>query len=216
MNNLFLVNLITLFSGFAPIMGLLISQVEIKMKRVVLAVEIALLDLAAFLFFGFSWSYPGVANPVLHARMLAFYPLMMAVMLPLFAWRFGISRGLALTLMLGFLLTELQEIVGFVKMWMGLFDNSLAQRMYWNPVYTPMNHAYSVVVGFLALRVSRFKRGWGPQGLVLFSFGVLLEALIYDQLTYTVYDAWDAARRLLWLPIILAIFMLGGSGRGEQ
>lgn len=209
MSSLFLVNLLTFMSGMLPCIGLLISKMEIKRKIWIIPFEAGFLVLAAFLMSGFGWAGAGVINPVFYAVSLGYYPLMMAVLLPLLCWKFGFSRGLALTFMLGFLLTELHEIVGFGKMYLGLWDNMLALKEYWI-WFTPFNHLYSVVVAALALKTANFQRSWAPWGIGLFFVGVLLEILIYSHLSFGAYDFWDVARKLVWLPILLGIFMFGG------
>lgn len=157
----------------------------------------------------YAWAAPGTVNPLMYSFVLGFYPLMMAVMLPVLSLKYEFSRALALTFMLGFLFTELHEIVGFGKLYLGWFDNSLAKFEYW-AWFTPLNHLYSVVVAALALKISRFQRKWIPLGLCAFLLGIVLEIWIYPNLAYGVYDIWDFARRVVWLPIILLIFMKGG------
>ena len=210
-DNLFMMNMLTFMSGMLPCIGLLISRTEIKRKIWILPLEAGLLIMAAFLISGFEWA--GTINPLMYAMSLSYYPLMMAVMLPSLCWRFGFSRGLALTLMLGFLLTELHEIVGFGKMYLGLWDNMLARKEYWSLI-TPLNHLYSVIVSVLALRISKFRRSWILWGALLFIAGVGLEILIYPHLTFGAYDFWDVARKLVWFPIILGIFLIGGKKDG--
>lgn len=209
MISLFIVNLLTFMSGMLPCIGLLISRTEIKRKIWVLPLEAGFLVLAAFLMSGFAWVGNEIGNPVFYAVSLGYYPLMMAVLLPPLCWKFGFSRGLALTFMLGFLLTELHEIVGFGKMYLGLWDNMLAQKEYWIWL-TPLNHFYSIVVSVLALKISKFQRSWISWGALLFIVGIGLEIFIYSQLSFRSYDFWDVARRLVWLPILLGIFMFGG------
>lgn len=140
---------------------------------------------------------------------LAYYPLIMAVMLPLLGYKFGLSKGLALTFMLGFLLTELHEIVGFGKMYLGLWDEVLARKEYWT-WFTPLNHLYSVVVAALALRISNYQRTWIPLGICLFILGVLIEISIYPNLGFEIYDMWNVASRFAFLPILIVIFLKGG------
>lgn len=209
MSSLFLVNMLTFMSGMLPCIGLLISRIEIKRKIWIIPFEAGFLVMAAFLMSGFEWVGAGTINPLLYAFALGYYPLMMAVLLPPLCWKFGFSRGLALTFMLGFLLTELHEIVGFGKMYLGLWDNMLALKEYWSWI-TPFNHFYSVVVAALSLKTVNFQRSWITWGALLFIVGVLLEILIYPQLSFGAYDFWDVARRLVWLPILLWIFMFGG------
>jgi len=208
MSSLFIVNMLTFMSGMLPCIGLLISRTEIKRKIWILPLEAGFLVLAAFLMSGFEWVTTGTINPQMYALSLSYYPLMMAVILPLSCWKFGFSRGLALTFMLGFLLTELHEIVGFGKMYLGLWDGMLAQKEYWSWI-TPFNHLYSVVVAALALKISKFQRSWILWGVLLFVVGVGLELFIHSQLTFGAYDFWDVARKLVWLPILLGIFLIG-------
>ena len=134
--------------------------------------------------------------------------------MPPLCWKFGFSRGLALTFLLGFLLTELHEIVGFGKMYLGFWDEMLARKEYWS-FFTPINHLYSIVVSALALKISNFQRSWITWGALLFIVGIGLELFIYPQLTFGAYDFWDVARKLVWLPILLGIFMFGGK-KGDQ
>ena len=203
MSSFFLMNMLTFMSGMLPVLGVLISRLDVKRKIWIVPVEIALLGLAAFLMSGFSFAAPGVANPVLYSFALSIYPISMAIMLPVLCLKYSFARALALTLMLGFLLTELQEIVGFGRMYLGLWDNVLARRDYW-VWFTPLNHVYSVFVACLALWISGVSRAW----IVLvvfpsFLFGVLCELAIYPQLGYGTYDLWNLARRVVWLPILL-------------
>ena len=207
MSSLFIVNMLTFMSGMLPCIGLLISRTEIKRKIWILPLEAGFLFMAVFLMSGFEWA--GAINPVFYAANLAYYPLMMAVLLPPLCWKFGFSRGLALTFMLGFLLTELHEIVGFGKMYLGFWDDMLARKEYWS-FFTPTNHLYSIVISVLALKISNFQRSWILWGALLFIVGVLLELWIYPQLTFGAYDFWDVARKLVWLPILLGIFIFGG------
>lgn len=209
MSSLFLVNMLTFMSGMLPCIGLLISRTEIKRKIWILPLEAGFLVLAAFLMSGFEWIETGVIDPVFYAFALGYYPLMMAVLLPPLCWKFGFSKGLALTFMLGFLLTELHEIVGFGKMYLGLWDNMLAKKEYWIFI-TPLNHFYSFIVSVLALRISKFQKSRITWGALLFIVGIGLEIFIYPQLTFGAYDFWDVARRLVWLPILLGIFLIGG------
>ena len=208
-DSLFVMNLLTFMSGMLPCIGLLISRMEIKRKIWILPLEAGFLVLAAFLMSGFEWVGTGTINPLMYAISLSYYPLMMAVLLPLLCWKFGFSRGLALTFMLGFLLTELHEIVGFGKMYLGLWDSMLARKEYWSWI-TPFNHLYSVFVAALALKISKFQRSWILWGVLLFVVGIGLELLIYPHLTFGAYDFWDVTRKLVWLPIILGIFLRGG------
>lgn len=218
MNPALFSNFLTFVSGMLPVLGLLIAQIKIKRLRWIILIEISLLSLAGVMMLGgISWEGNArIQNPALYAISLGYYPLMMALLLPPLCLKFGFSRGVALTLMLGFLLTELHEIVGFGKIWLGQFDQVLAVREYWDPVLTPLAHAYVVIVAYLALKVSRFQRNWAAIGGLLFFIGVLFEVMIYPELTYGVYDLWDVARRWIWLPLLLAIFILGGKRLGKD
>lgn len=211
-------NFLTFISGMLPVMGLLIAQCNIKRLRWIMLIEISLLAVAGMMMLGgFRWEGNArIQNPALYTISLGLYPLMMAVMLPFLCLKFGFSRGVALTLLLGYLLTELHEIVGFGKLWLGQFDQILAVREYWDPVFTPLSHAYVVIVAYLAVKVSHYQWGRAEIGVILFIYGVAGEIIIYPHLSYGVYDVWDVARRVIWLPLILAIFILGGKNIGKD
>ncbi len=198
-------NLLTVFSTWIPLFGLLLMFIpEFKSRFWLIASESFLLILTAGLaYVRFSQD----SGPGLFA--VIFYPLSMAIMLPVFSRKYSLNRALALTMCLGFLLTGLHEVWGFIRLDLGLYDEILALKEYavW---FTPLDHLYFVAVGVMALWISRFNKYKVAELLGWFLLGLALEYIIYPHLALNLYGPWDVARRLIWLPILLFIFYRGG------
>lgn len=151
-----------MFSVWAPIFALLIDRLPLRGRRWFIGTEVALAGLAVIVLLG-----PPIVEDV-QGAILCLYPVFVMLFLWVFTDLCGyqrFSRALALSLMLGFLITELHELPGFIKLYLHQFDKVLAQPHYlvW---FTPLNHIYSVIVAFLAARMARLKAGaWGPAAL---------------------------------------------------
>lgn len=200
-------NLLTIFGMWAPLFGILFLCVKMKARIWLPFFEAAFLGLAASLFFIRFSSDPSL----MFSLSLAVYPLCMAVMLPIFSRKYDFNRALALTLCLGFLITGLQEIWGFIRLDLGMYDNILALEKYaaW---YLPLNHLFYVAIGVISLWIARFSRKRVWDLLFWVTLGLLLEWIIYPNIQLGSYGLWDVARRVLWLPLLLLIFYRDGTG----
>ena len=201
-------NILTVFSGWAPIFGIVFLYVPFRSRIWLPLTELLLLAITFMLpFISF-----GIDQNSMFSFSIMIYPLSMVVMLPLFSRKYAFNRALALTLCLGFLLTGLHEFWGFVRLDLGFYDNVLALQKYavW---FTPLDHLYYVAVAAIALKISRFAKERALSLLGWFLLGLALEWIIYPNLSLHVYGPWDVARRLLWLPILTLIFYKGGIGK---
>jgi hypothetical protein len=203
---LILENVLTVFSGWMPLFAILVLYVPLRSKIWLPLTELSLIAVSVSLFF---IRFSNAPDQPLYSLSLVAYPLSMAVMLPLFHRKYDFNRALALTLCLGFLLTGLHEVWGFVRLDLGFYDDVLALKSYaaW---FTPLDHLYYVVVAALALWISRFSRFKALSLFGWFLLGLALEWIIYPNLALDSFGAWDIARRMLWLPILLIIFYKGG------
>lgn len=147
--NHFLVNVLNLFGGFAPVFGLLVYQIPaFNRKYWFIISELALASATIFLMV---WWIPLAAIFNTLPFVLFFYPLYLMGFLAVLSKRFGttqFSKVLALTLMLGFLTTEMHEIPEFSFAYLGLFGH------YLYPLH-PLTHLYSIITFWLAMKIGK-------------------------------------------------------------
>lgn len=201
----FITNCFEIFGGLAPVIGVLVARMPFLNRRCWFwASEIVFVSISLFLFM-----YPnqiGGNIPVI----LALYPLFITVFLFIFDRKYGVekfSKTLALSLMLGWLITELHEVPGFMLMYFGWLDNyaTFQEHFVW---FTPLNHAYSIVVAYLAVKLGKLKVKLPV--LILVGLGIGLCAIMYPLCPHGVYTVWDVLKRIVWLPILTSVFYFWG------
>lgn len=199
-------NFMMIFSGFTPIFGYLLSMMPLKRKPWLYIIEGAAASIFVLALFFPVFQLEVVVNPMLRNLALAEYILGFIIMLPLFSLKYKFPTALGLSLILFYVLTEIHEVYAFGKMYLGMFDNSVALQSYW-VWYSPLNHLYGIVAGYLAVTVAKIKRSsfWFMLSLLL--IGLLIEVLTYPLLIYGVYTFWEFGRRLIWIPILILMFM---------
>lgn len=147
MESFFVSNLFKIFSGLSPIFAVLIAKMPLKGKKWFVVTQSSLLALTILTLF-VAWN-PHFTNPLL----LASYPLFILAFNFIFTQRFGyegFARSLALSLMLGFLLTELHEAPVFFFSVFGMFGHGF-NELWFLPQF------YLLVVGFLAVKTGKLR-----------------------------------------------------------
>jgi len=172
MFNLFLNNLFVLFSVMSPVFCLFIVKLPfLNCLRWFLISELFFIFLCVFILFG----YEGIVSKTVPS-MLIFYPLSIVLFNLFFTFRFGVERFakiLSLSLMLGFILTELHEAPVFFFSIFGLYGHETF--LVW---YLPQ--IYLLVVGYFTVKLGGLKRNWKPIVLFLGCLVSLFIIYIYD------------------------------------
>lgn len=143
-------NLFIIFSGMSPIFAVLIERLTfLNMKKWFITIQSIFVAIIVYMLMAFP-TLKGKTVP----SILVLYPLFLLAFNFLFFYRFGVqhfSKGLSLSLMLTFVLTEMHEIpmfiVSYVKLTFldpGKLANSIA------PIY-------ALVVGYLATKTAELK-----------------------------------------------------------
>lgn len=169
MITLILNNIFVLFCIFSPVFSLFIVKFYFfNCWRWFIVCEAFFLFLGVFILF----FYSGIDAHTLPS-MLMFYPLSIVLFNYVFTVRFGVekfAKVLSLSLMLGFILTELHEFPVFVFSIFGLYGHG------WSFVWF-LPQIYLGIVGYLAAKLGGLKRSWKP--IVFFSFCLVSLFLFY-------------------------------------
>ena len=209
MFNLFLNNLFVLFSVMSPVFCLFIVKLPfLNCLRWFLISELFFIFLCVFILFG----YEGIVSKTVPS-MLIFYPLSVVLFNLFFTFRFGVERFakiLSLSLMLGFILTELHEAPVFFFSIFGLYGHS------WYLVWF-LPQIYLLVVGYLSVKLGGLKRSWKPIALFLGCLTSLFIIYIYDPLidTYAIPPLLSYLKRVLCFVVLSVIFYFWGDFKDE-
>lgn len=140
------------------------------------------------------------------SKAFSLYPPFLGISLLLIRRKHKPGRTLILSLMLVYLITELHEIPAFIRIYLGWYDNVNALKHYYN-WFTPINHLYSIVVGFMFFKIAKVKLN--RLSIAVFSLGLLLSFVLYPVRIYRVMTYWEYVIRIFWLPIMLYLVKLG-------
>ena len=188
---------------FAPIFALLFLFIEDRFKQWhldCLVVASFLMGIYIFVFEPFTYIDYRLS------KAFSLYPPFFGISLLVINRKHNAGRTLILSLMMIFLLTELHEIPAFIRIYLGWYDNVNALEHYYN-WFTPLNHAYSVVVGFMFFRIAKVK--FNRKSVSIFLFGILLSFILYPVREYRVLTLWEYVIRIFWLPILLKLVYMG-------
>ena len=204
MFNIFLNNLFVLFSVLSPLLSFFIVQLPfLNSKRWFIISEVFFILLSAFILF----YYEGIVSKT-RPSMLMFYPLSIVLFNLFFTWRFGVEKFakiLSLSLMLGFILTELHEAPVFFFSIFGLYGHST--YLVW---FLPQ--IYLLVVGYLTVKLGGLKRSWKPIVLFLGCLTSLFIIYIYDPMidAHIIPPLLCYLKRLLCFAVLSFIFYFWG------
>lgn len=188
---------------FAPIFALIFLFIEDSFKNwhiYLLSIISLIMGLYIFIFEPFQYIDYRLS------KAFSLYPPFLAISLLVINRKHEAGRTLILSLMLVYLITELHEIPAFIRIYLGWYDNVNALKHYYN-WFTPLNHLYSIVVGFMFFRVAKVK--FNRLSVSIFCFGLLLSFILYPVRIYRTLTPWEYVIRIFWLPILLYLVNLG-------
>jgi len=202
MNDAFVWNLFTISSGFSPVIALLVERLHIlNQKKFFLVSQICFASLIVYVL-GFLPIIKGETLPTV----LVLYPSFLFMLNQLFYHRFGIknySKGLSLSILLTFVLTEIHEIPAFV-------EGYLSFKFLISPyeIFCALAPIYALVALLLAAKIAKLKLSLS--GAIMLILGVAILFPLYylnPQLDLSMYPSLMAfVKRIFWFFLLSTIF----------
>jgi len=208
MITLFLNNLFVLFCVLSPLFSFFIVQLHfLNDWRWFTFCVVSLLLLSLFILFG----YAGIDAHTLPS-MLMFYPLSVLCFILVLTIRFGImkfAKILSLSLMLGFILTELHELPVFFFSIFGIYGGDT--YLVW---YLPQ--IYLLIVSYLTVKLGGLKWSWKPIVLFIVCLVSLFSFYFFDPKidTYAIPPLLSYLKRVLCFAVLSFIFYFWGDLNG--
>lgn len=188
---------------FAPIIALVFLFIEDRFKKwhIDLVAGISLvMGICIFVFEPFQYIDYRLS------KAFSLYPPIFAISLFVINRKHNPGRSLILSMILVYLITELHEIPAFIRVYIGWYDSVNALKHYYT-WFTPLNHLYSIVVGYMFFRVAKVKFNF--DNLAIFLIGLIISFLLYPVRIYRVLTPWEYVIRLFWLPLLLCLVHKG-------
>lgn len=204
MFNLFLNNVFVLFCVLSPLFSFFLVKLSfLNNWNWFYLCEISLVFLSLFIMYG----YDGLKAHTTPS-MLMIYPLSILVFNLVFTLRFGVERFakvLSLSLMLGFLLTELHEFPVFIFTILGVYGGHT--YLVW---FLPQ--IYLLIVGYLTVKLGGLRLSWKPVLLFLGCLASLFLFYLNDPLidVHKYPTFFSFLKRILVMVVLSTIFYFWG------
>lgn len=210
MINLFLNNLFVLLCVLSPFFSFLLVKLSfLNTWRWFIVCELSFSLLSAFILF----CYDGYAAHTIPS-ILIFYPISVLLFNLVFTMRFGVkkfAKVLSLSLMLGFILTELHEFPVFIFTILGIYGGHT--YLVW---FLPQ--IYLLVVGYLVVKLGGLHLSWKPIALFLSCLALLFLFYFFDPLIDIVHPPSSLAylKRIFCFLIFTGLFTFWGDINEDQ
>lgn len=210
MFNLFLNNLFVLFSVLSPFFSLFLVKLSfLNSWRWFIFCELSFLLLSFFILFG----YMGMDYHTIPS-ILFFYPLSIVLFNLVFTMRFGVEKFakiLSLSLMLGFILTELHEFPTILFTILGIYGGHT--YLVW---FLPQ--IYLFVVGYLVVKLGGLRYSWQPIAIFIGCLFLLFLFYFIDPLIDLAHPPSLLAylKRIFCFSVLIGLFTFWGDLDGDQ
>jgi len=206
LNSVFIRNMFTVFSSFSPIFAILIEHLPfLNRKRWFISVQTFFVAMTIYVL----TLFPALEGKTL-SNVLVLYPIFVVAFNFLFLLRFGLkkfSKGLALSLMLTFVLTEMHEIPAFVSSYLKLTflqPNQLVQSI--APIYM-------VVVGYLAAKTAKLQVSKSSVLVLVFGVSLLFPLyFFYPRLDFSTNPGFLSFAKRVYCFLLLTLIFWRWSG----
>jgi len=196
-------NFLQILLVFSPIYALLFLYIEDRFKRshiYLIATISFVIGIYIFVFEPFRYIDYRLS------KAFSLYPPFLSISLLVIGRKHKPGRTLILSLMLIYLLTELHEVPAFIRIYFGWYDNVNALKHYY-VWFTPLNHLYSIVVGYVFFKIAKVKLN--EDSISLFLVGLIVSFLLYPVRIYRTMTLWEYVIRVFWLPVLLYLVEMG-------